>query len=206
MRKTAKLGLTALVAAALFATAISTASARSLSVSEQNIRLTFASLEFASELVTLRCPVTFEGSFHSRTIPKVERTLIGYFNRIPVKEESCTNARMRMKNPPYHITYEGFTGTLPNITGILLLLRLVRFELIVSGLCTADYGLTTDNITGTAAVNASGEITGLTPLEGRNTTGRVSGTGICPPTSTFRGSASVARGGNSTTRITVRLI
>src|SRR6478672_9457988 len=134
MRNSAKLGLTALIAALLLASALSTASARNLSSEIQNIRTTWRSLEFESPLVTVRCPVTMEGSFHSRTIPKIARLLIGAVTRINIKNESCTNGTATVEGFPWHITYESFTGNLPSISSVRVLLQRFLFNLITLGL------------------------------------------------------------------------
>ena len=196
---------TALAAALLLAAATNTATARSLSISNQNVRGTWASLEFNSSVV-VRCRVTLEGSFHTRTVAKVARTLVGAVTRATVDEANCTNGNGRPRNEtlPWHITYEGFTGTLPNISGVFLLLSRFRFTLTVPGLCTADYGTATDNITG--RVNLSGgEITSLEPVAGRNTATLHSGTAFCPGSGRFAGSGTVTLLG-TTTRIRVTLI
>ena len=206
MRTSAKLGLTALMAALLLASAISTASARSLSVSNQNIRVMWSSLEFNGGVI-VRCRVTLEGSFHSRTIVKMARTLIGAITRATVDELDCTNGNGRPRNEtlPWHITYEGFTGTLPNITSVFVLLSRLRFLLTVPGLCTGEYGIATDNITGRATLNAGREITELEPVAGRNRATLHSGTVFCPGSGTFGGRGTVTLLG-TTTRIRVTLI
>ena len=206
MRTSAKLGLTALMAALLLASAISTASARSLSVSNQNFRITWSSLEFQS-LIIVRCRVTLEGSFHSRTIVKMARTLIGAITRATVDELDCTNGNGRPRNEtlPWHVTYEGFAGTLPNITAVFVLLSRLRFLLTVPGSCTGEYGIATDNITGRATLNASREITELEPVTGRNTSTLHSGTVFCPGSGRFGGRGTVTLLG-TTTRIRVTLI
>jgi hypothetical protein len=206
MRTSAKLGLTALMATLLFATAISTASARILSVSNQNIRATWTSLGFVGP-TTIKCRVTLEGSFHSRTIPKIVRHLIGSITRILADTENCTGGRGRPRNEflPGHITYEGFRGILPNITGVFLLLSRIRFQIISPGLATCDYGTSTTNITGEAAVEAGRGITGLRPINGRNSVALHSGTFFCPSSGNFEGTGSVMLLG-TTTRISVLLI
>src|SRR4029077_1421284 len=131
MRTSAKLGLTALIAALLLASALGTASARNLSVNEQLINARWRSLEF-SGAVTIRCPVTLEGSLHSRTIPKILRTLlIGAVSRVLIKNESCTGGTASVPPTPWHLSYEGFRGVLPNITTVLVLLQRFLFRLIV---------------------------------------------------------------------------
>src|SRR5436853_3228582 len=124
MRLSTKLGLTALMAAMLLAAAIGTASARSLSVSNQSFRVTWSKLEFEGGLgIPTQCQVTLEGSFHSRTIAKVLRSLIGAITRAVVKTESCSGGRATVGAPPWHVTYQGFTGTLPRILTVVIALE-----------------------------------------------------------------------------------
>jgi len=208
MRNTIKLGLTALMAAMLFASALGTASARNLEVSTETFRVTWSRLEFQSSLVTIRCEVTLEGSFHSRTIPKIERLLIGSITRISVKEESCTGGRARPERPPpWHLTYEGFTGRLPTIETIRILMQRFQFAIIALG-TTCKYGTSTDNITGSAVINVASQISNIQPLAGRNIANLLEGGGLCPPNGTL---ASGAGDGvlvrlNTSVRISIRLI
>jgi hypothetical protein len=184
-----KLTLTALAAALLLASAISTASARNLSVSNQNFRITWTSLEFRY-LVTIRCPVTLEGSFHYRTIIKRERALIGLITRAIVNQGACVNGTGSAFNGteryngivppttlPWHVTYESFRGTLPRIESIRLLLTGARFGIETpagSGGCAVQVGedgtagRPVDNISADATVEAGGNVLRLTPTAGRN--------------------------------------
>jgi len=202
----AKVTLTALAAALLLASAVSTASAARLSTSSQNIRATFTSLEFAAPgVVTIRCQVTLEGSFHTRTIAKVARSLIGAITRVVVKEEACTNGRARALPPfPYHLTFEGFAGALPNITSVNLLLSRFLFNIEVEGLCNGDYGNATDNVAGRANREAGGNITELIPSGTAHLLRRNSGI-FCPAEGNFSGRGSVMQLG-TTTPIRVTLI
>jgi hypothetical protein len=165
MRTTVKLGLTALIATFLLASAINTASARNLSLTKEEIRVTWNSLEFESALATIRCRFTMEGSFHSRTIAKVLGALIGVITRAAFKTESCANARATASRLPWHITYEGFLGNLPRITGLLLLVReyLYRFERVLGTAVECTYGTPEDRLLGTANLNAELLITNLVP-------------------------------------------
>jgi len=178
MRTSVKLTLTALAASLLLSAAISTASARDLVITNQNFRATWASLEFSGAAVT-RCAVTLEGSFHYRTIVKNPRSLIGLITRAIVNRPciegtgSAFNGVERYNGItpantlPWHVTYEGFTGRLPNIETLLILLARARFGIEIVG-CAVQVGNETDNITGSAAREAGGGITTLTPVEGRN--------------------------------------
>jgi len=209
MRTSAKLGLTALIAALLLSAAISTAGARSLSVSSQTIRATWSRLEFNEEGIGLsvRCQVTLEGSFHSRTITKVRGALIGAITRVNVFTERCTGGFAKGKPPfPWHITYESFTGTLPTITSVRLLLARFRFLLIVPGLATCEYGTSTDNVIGSANLSA-GVVTSLEPVRGSNSAHKVEpSTLFCPNEGQLVGPEGVVTALNSTARITVTLI
>lgn len=221
MSKLGKLALSTVAASLLLAAVVSTASAGRLSVSNQNIRATWASIEFNAEgLAVIRCPLTLEGSFHTRTIAKTARALIGAVTRAIVNQAGCSNGIGAPFNGteryngtttpntlPWHITYESFTGTLPNITAINLLLSRFRFGLRDSaGLCTGQYGTATDNITAAANREAAGGITTLVPVAGRNnaTLERRDG-GIFCPNGRLVGTGNVTLLGTAA-RITVTLI
>jgi hypothetical protein len=224
MRNSTKVTLTALVAALAFACALGTASARNLSVSNQNFRIVWTPLTFTEGgIFNVRCNVTLEGSFHYRTIVKAPRALIGWVTRAIVSRPTCvTNAGFEAQAAtwngtelilgaatantlPWHVTYEGFNGTLPTITGIRVLLRSIRFTLEVPATgCLGIYGEPNANIMGT--VNVSGGVaTTITP--GTETL-PVNGGGrpeACPARGGFTGNGTVTLLGN-TTRITVTLI
>src|SRR5215217_2901314 len=167
MRTSVKLILSALAASLLLGAMVSSASARSLSLSNQNIRATWQSLEFRST-VTVRCQVTLEGSFHTRTIVKSPRALIGAVTKAQVNRAGCTggtgstfngteryNGVTPTNSLPWHITYEGFTGTLPTIGSVRILLSRFRFG-IETEICAVQVGSATDNVT--ADVNLSGGV------------------------------------------------
>jgi hypothetical protein len=221
MRRSLQLAFAALTAALLLASAVATTSARNFSVTNQNIRATWSSLEFSSSLVTTRCQVTLEGSFHTRTVAKVQRTLIGAVTRVSIKRP-CTNGEAwaangleshprlgRLNNTlPWGITYEGFGGRLPTIESILILARRARYVIHSAFNTLCLYGTETDNITGRSSREPAGAITSLVPVEGRNTITLVAelGTsGFCPATARFGGTGQPFLL-NTSTRITITLI
>jgi hypothetical protein len=108
------------VACALLA-ATGLASASRLSVSNRNIRWTFARYTSNNAGIEISCELTLEGSFHSNTITKVRGTLIGHMNRTSVRS-GCSGGwgDMRFLNEslPWHITYQSFSGSLPSITAV----------------------------------------------------------------------------------------
>jgi len=177
-----KLTVVALTATIILATAVAGASARNLSVSNARFRIAWAPLSLNEPGgLGLRCNTTMEGSFHTATIAKVARSLIGFVTRLRVAQETCrtslfTSARVIPWNGeevslgatigqslPWHITYEAFRGTLPTITGVVLLLRgmRLRIETPATG-CLGDYGRAETNLRFIMNV-FNGEATTLTP-------------------------------------------
>jgi hypothetical protein len=221
MRTTAKLGLTALVAALVLASAIGTASARSLSVSEQSFRSTFSSLEFASEIVTIRCRVTLEGSFHTRTIAKTANALVGALTRVIVAHPGCTNGEAWADNGteaeplgtapnklPFHLQYKSFTGTLPAITAVTLAVSRASFvtQATFFGLqCRGRYGRPEDQINAAAAREAGGAITTLTASGEARLVEQLGSSAVCPATGRFSGTGTIVNLSTGA-RITVTLI
>jgi hypothetical protein len=123
MRTRSKLALIGLGAAILMAFALSSASARNFSISNQQIRAPFNNLEFFLEgIQTTTCRVTLEGSLHERTIPKTANILIGNITRVITGQ--CNPAvTVLTETLPWNIRYVGFSGRLPNITLILIQMR-----------------------------------------------------------------------------------
>jgi hypothetical protein len=118
-----------LALAAAFAMTIAitaTTSARTFSFTNRNFKVVWTSLELSGDagVGTIRCPVTLEGSFHSSTMSKVEKALIGHISRAAVAEASCTGGTVtvRQESLPWHVTYNGFRGILPRINSIRILL------------------------------------------------------------------------------------
>jgi hypothetical protein len=215
MRTSAKLALTGLLAAMLLAAALSTASARNLEVSAQGLLVSWSRLEFESSAGTVKCQITLDGSFHSRTIPKTANLLIGAITEVRIKTESCTNGSDSINTAtlPWHILYRGFTGTLPAILSVRIAIARYRFTLAVFGIpCT--YGTATDTVTFSANLNAAGEITELTPVGGSNISNIIEGRAPgelfgCPRTTLLGANAGdgiVNVLNNWITRVRVRLI
>jgi hypothetical protein len=127
MRLHTKLIITALAATALFASLAASATARNISITNRNIRVAFEPLVFNSNIARISCRVTMEGSFHCATISKVNRALIGYISRATSQEETCVSSsfairgRAMTETLPWHLTYLGFRGRLPEAILILLL-------------------------------------------------------------------------------------
>jgi len=218
MRPYARHLLTVLGAAIVLSALVSTASANRLSISNRLIRVTWSSLSFQGEgLAEVKCPVTLEGSFHSATIRKVVGALIGAITRANVRRP-CTGGTAWAHNGeanevlggtvrnalPWHLTYEGFGGTLPNITSLRVLLAralfLIRASFGFTILCSYITGPENGgNPTGIIAIGAGGVASTIT--ESGSIT---SGDPFCPG-GTFEGTGRVMLLGN-TSSISVRLI
>jgi len=135
MRYRLRLGLMAASCAVLLSFATSAATARRFSLNNPHFRISWPELRITIGGVTVRCPVRFEGAFHSRTISKVCGQLIGYIETAGVTEASCTNggARVLSESLPWHVRYHSFTGTLPTITEIRVMVVGLRMSFNILG-------------------------------------------------------------------------
>jgi hypothetical protein len=121
MHARSKLALAAL-ASAITLGAAAGAAASTFTIAEQRFRVVWRELALSSSggEFAVRCPVTLEGSFHSVNFPKVARSLVGYLNRATVG--TCTGGEVAILTStlPWHVQYDSFAGTLPNITSLTL--------------------------------------------------------------------------------------
>jgi hypothetical protein len=199
MPKQGRLLLAGLTSALLMAIAISAASANRLATNEQQVRLIFSPMVFTGEGIEppVRCPVTLEKSFHSKTIAKVLESLIGYVTKVTVGTCTGGTARANTETLPWHIRYGGFTGTLPNI--VTLLGKSIRTSFTIAARAIpVPCRYTPSSVTGTTNVGAGGRVTGLT-ITGR---GIASETFGCPRGS-LEGTASVTTGSGGTVTVTL---
>jgi hypothetical protein len=219
MRTHMKLILATLTASLLMGLAVSSATAGRLSTSNTRFRVTWNTLQFVVGALQQTCRVTLEGSFHSATIRKVAGSLIGAVTRAIVDSTNCrgTNepqrATLLQESLPWHVTYESFEGTLPNINSITLLLRRYEFQISatvedVTGRCLyIDGGFPEENMAGNITRNTTtGALSSLSTVRGRYAS-FVTGSpaGACPMTSRIEGTGQVFLLGN-TTRISITLI
>lgn len=196
----------ALVAALLFALSLP-AAARNLSYSSKEFRIMWASLSFSAAEggVSITCPVTLEGSFLERTATKVRDALRARITRSTVG--TCVEGRATIlaETQPWDVTYQSFTGVLPNISGVRYALLNAAFQ-VEPGLGIVCLARTTTQYpaAGDAARDANGRITSLTPDSSLQipTTGSFE----CPEFGIFTGSGEVFVQGSSSTRVTLTLI
>jgi hypothetical protein len=167
MRNRSKLLLTGLAAAIVMAFAVGSASANRIETSSQSFRAVWSRLTFNDAAnVRVECPVTLSGSFHSKTISKVSGSLIGYINSAAVGACTGGEARADTETLPWHIQYNSFTGTLPNIESITLTLVGSKFEITAGGIhCVAGNTQTSPAFGKVLVEPATGRVTGLRALE-----------------------------------------
>jgi len=113
-----KMLLTVVGATVLFGALVGTASARTLTYSEARLTSNFARVEFSGASGTTRCNVTLAGVLHSRTLGKVLESLVGLITeaRVGGCDAGTGSATILTATLPWHIRYNGFGGTLPNIS------------------------------------------------------------------------------------------
>lgn len=174
MHKRSKPIFAGLAAAMLMALAVDSASARNLSVNEQSIRAVWTPITFAAGGNSARCNLTLEGSFHYRTLVKRESALAGFITRAIITTCTGASATVLTATLPWHLTYNGFTGTLPNITTLRLNIIGVSFNVRPEGSVACLARSTAANpARAIATLGVGGSVTGLRadetaqiPLEG----------------------------------------
>ncbi len=94
------------------------ASANRLSLSSASKDELFSSVEFSGGFGTVRCSLTLEGSFHSKTFTKTPNLLLGYIARASIGPCPAGSATVLTTTLPWHLRYKSFVGTLPDPSGI----------------------------------------------------------------------------------------
>jgi hypothetical protein len=149
----------------LLTAAVATATASRLSVTDQQTRIVWRSLELStSSIISMRCAVTLEGSFHGSTIAKTRDLLIGLITNAAVQNGQCTGGRATVlrETLPWHLTYNSFRGTLPRIESVTL--NLIRAGFIIESggvaICKAVTSVASP-ARGIANIGPSGRVEGL---------------------------------------------
>lgn len=183
------------------------AAASRLSYSAREFRIMWSTLRFSAEEggVSITCPVTLEGAFLERTSNKVRDQLRARITRSTVGTCREGNATILAETQPWDVTYQSFTGTLPNITSVRYALLNAAFQ-VEPGLGIVCLARTTREApaAGDASRDANGRIVSLTADSALAipTTGNFE----CPRFGIFTGTGEVFVQGSSTTRITLTLI
>ena len=96
-----------------------TASANRISVDDQDFRAVIPTFTAVVEGIgQVECALTISGSLHSSTYTKTIDSLIGQITSVNVG--ACTGGEVTVLSEtlPWHLTYAGFSGTLPEIAEI----------------------------------------------------------------------------------------
>jgi hypothetical protein len=117
--KMCKLLLAVMGAGVLLGALTLSASARNFSVTSQTLRTSYREVRFTEAFGEVNCQVTLEGSLHGRTMAKTMGSLMGYITSATLGPCSTGAATIDRETLPWHRSYEGFEGTLPNITSIV---------------------------------------------------------------------------------------
>jgi hypothetical protein len=118
--KICRLLLAAAGTTVLFGTLVSGALARNLSTSNQSISAMWREVTFSGGFGEINCQLTLEGSMHSRTMPKVLGSLVGYITSAILGPCLQGTATILRETLPWHLRYSGFEGALPNIRSFTL--------------------------------------------------------------------------------------
>jgi hypothetical protein len=195
----------------------SSASANRFEISNQGIRFTWAALRWSPQIalgLELICPVTMEGTFHSRTMAKEFERLVGYITRAIVNRSACSftapvsGFAFQAESLPWHIRYDTFEGLLPATPRVMYRMVLVGFIVEVEGgvgnclykstVARPSRGWFERNTTTGQATNYAMSNSAKMP--------RFSGSILCPESGIFEEIAQVRLLGSATTLIFIRLI
>lgn len=160
-----KLRFAAVAAAAMMLAFVANASARNFSTSEREFWILFRPLRFEAAGNTISCPITLLGNFVGRTIPKIVGSQVGVIDDIDphtVAGPPCTGGTLTVltETLPWPVNYQGFSGTLPNITAIRTSLIRVSFRIRTSGGIGCLAGTTTRTPAFGEFLLTSGRVTG----------------------------------------------
>lgn len=92
--------------------------------------VTWSEMSLSGGFGTVRCALTLEGSLHSASFAKVRGGLVGVVTGAR-GSSGCGifQSRVLTGTLPWHVRYNTFAGTLPNITSIAL--QVVGFEYLI---------------------------------------------------------------------------
>jgi hypothetical protein len=213
-----KLLATGLVAVCALAVTTGAASARRFELSSQSFRIVWTIFRVGNEGAgepEIRCPITLEGTFHSRTFSKVANLQIGVVTRAiasttrpPCSFNNGAEAfRLLEATVPWEVLYVSFTGTLPRIERIRL--SIVGFAFLITFFtrsCLYQPSAGAQALGDLSLSTETGEVSRFRWDETRPIPGRLENPfPICPGTERLEGTGTVTVL-NSTTRITIRLV
>lgn len=190
-----------------FSLMTTTASASRLRINERTVFISWVGLEFSEPSGSppvINCPVTLAVSLTEAVITKTPRGRIGSVVRASVDEASCSregSVKILERSLPWTVMYEGFSGTLPLILSILLVVPSVSMQATIGAVVclyrateTRPFRGTLELANGRALVFRASEASFIPLFEGFF---------LCPSQARVRGPANVNA---SFGEITLRLI
>jgi hypothetical protein len=172
--KLSKLLLAVVGATVLLGALVSSASARNFSNSSQTNRASWTRMDFSGGFGTIECEVVLSGSFHSRTSTKTVGSLIGYITAANVTRCARGGATINRESLPWHRRYRGFTGTLPNRTGVTETVTGAEWRLREPFGISCTVLAAESSTIGTYAIGAGGVVTSAA-VSGRSRCGPIEG-------------------------------
>ncbi len=136
MLKYAKLLAATSAAVLLLGVAAGAASANRLSLTKESFRLVWLAterLQIEESGSTVRCPLSLDGAFTSRTLSKVSGITIGSVETaIFANTMGCEGGIIEQLSPnlPWRLQYLAFAGRLPNITSLKI--QILRMALSIT--------------------------------------------------------------------------
>lgn len=124
MPRRCKLWLVGSITAAALMLACGAASANSLSISgafnARSFYIAWNLVQFGEDAGSVECPMSLQGTFHETTLGKSGGALIGHIVGHTLDGEACEGGDVTILSAtlPWHVQYEFFSGTLPNISEI----------------------------------------------------------------------------------------
>jgi len=165
MRSIAKL-LVLPIAVLMFGLVASAASAGRLSVNEDDFKLIWPESEdinFTAGGATTECSVTLLGSFHRGSVSKTAGALTGMVTQATIGD--CDNGTVIIDvRPPWHMRYVSFSGTLPNMSGIVTSLTGQRYTINHEGSGLTCITVANSPANGRVNIGAGGVAASLTAL------------------------------------------
>jgi len=184
--------LAAIVAAGVLGVVAGTASgyvATSISPGGSIRAVSLTSLNFETEAITVRCPVTLEGTMESAELP-IEGSEIGAVTRAGIG--SCTNGTLRsVLGLNWYLIDNSFLGTLPSVTGYLLTIEEAALNYSVTVLGIPVECLYVGNVEMLLAVNARQESELIRSLANSIPLERARSSELCPASGRLVGSLSL---------------
>jgi len=115
-----------LAAAIMLAVAAAPSAANRLSINSREWTATWREMRLSGGFGSTTCTLTLEGAFHNRTFAKTRSSLIGYVTAASTTGCGAFAATVLREALPWHVQYESFTGTLPNIATMVM--KIIGFE------------------------------------------------------------------------------